>query len=131
MFFKVSQHISDKVLLENFISFLDCGIVNSDNSNALKFIVTKFSDINEKIIPFLKITLILGVKFLDFDSWCQVAEIMKTKGHLIPKGLDNIMDIKLTMNSNRIIDTLADLDFKDSNDSDAFDLADNYFSFWI
>ena len=50
--------------------------------NASFYRVTKFDDIVNKIIPFFKKYLILGVKALDFADFCKAAELMKNKAHL-------------------------------------------------
>ena len=39
--------------------------------DSLSYQVTKFSDIENKIIPFFTKFPILGVKFLDFSDFCQ------------------------------------------------------------
>lgn len=46
---------------------------------------------------------------------------MNTKGHLTPEGLEKIMEIKTSMNANRIIDTMGDIDSAENTDSDALD----------
>ena len=121
--FKINQHIRDKALIESFIKFFNCGTTAKHSANAVTFLVSKFSDVNGKIIPFFKEYPVLGVKSLDFDCWCQAAEIVKTKGHLTPEGLEKIMDIKANMNKNRVIDET--IEFEVSDDSDAFDFANN------
>ena len=45
---------------------------------------------------------IMGVKAADFQDWCKVAELMKTKKHLTPEGLDQIRKIKAGMNMGRV-----------------------------
>ena len=52
------------------------------------FIVTKFSDINEKIIPFFRNNKILGVKLLYFEDFCKAAELMENKVNLTAEGLE-------------------------------------------
>ena len=44
------------------------------------FRVTKFEDIANKIIPFFFLNIIHLIKFLYYLDWCQVANMMKTKG---------------------------------------------------
>lgn len=63
--------------------------------------VTKFFDIENKIIPLLKKYSILGVKSKDFEDWCKVAELIKTKKHLTKDGLDQICQIKAGINRGR------------------------------
>jgi hypothetical protein len=51
--FKISQHSRDAVLLQNLAKFLDCGHYYPDGkkeSGQLR--VTRFSDIENKILPF-------------------------------------------------------------------------------
>ena len=54
--FKLTQHSRDEELMRSLIEYLGCGNVYK-NKEAVDYIVTKFSDIYEKIIPFLKNTL--------------------------------------------------------------------------
>ena len=79
--------------------------------------MTKFSDIIEKIIPFpppphtvcvggggggkFNKYSIVGVKALNYNDWCEVALIIKNKGHLTKSGYDKIVEIKEGMNRNR------------------------------
>ena len=63
--------------------------------------VTKISDISEKIIPLFKKHPVRGVKALDFGDWCEVAEMMKNKEHLTVEGLDKIKKIQAGMNRGR------------------------------
>ena len=55
-------------------------IVIKNKENLSDFKVTKFSDINDIIIPFFSKYPILGIKSLDFKDWCLVSEIVKKKG---------------------------------------------------
>ena len=68
------------------------------------FIVSKFEDVSEKIIPFLDKSPIIGVKALDYADFKKVVEIMRNKGHLSDSGLDLIKTIKKGMNMERIHD---------------------------
>jgi len=78
--------------------------------------VTKSLDITEKIIPFFEKYPIpppptphmcgvgvgeFGVKSLDFNDFCKVAYKFKSKGHLTPEGLEQILKIKKGMNTGR------------------------------
>jgi len=72
--FSLGQHFRDVNLINSLVEFFDCGQVNlSTFSPFVTFRVTKFSNINERIIPrsafFLKYPLI-GGKALDcFKLW--------------------------------------------------------------
>jgi len=103
--FQITQHIRDKALLESFVNFFGCGrieIKTNDSYTWVDYVTSKFSDITEKIIPFLNKYLILGIKSKNFDDFCKVAELMKSKEHLTSDGLEKIKLIKKGMNSNRI-----------------------------
>lgn len=100
--FTLTQHIRDKVLMSSLISYLGCGNIKQNKKYSwLQFIVSKFTDIDEKIIPIFKENKILGTKSKDFEDWCRVAELMKNKAHLTPSGLEEIRKLKYGMNSRR------------------------------
>ncbi len=100
--FTITQHSRDEKLLRSLVSYLECGrYVLRKNKDYGDFIVTKFNDINMKIICFFKKYPILGVKALDFGDWCNAADIMKNKEHLTVAGFNEIKLIKSKMNSNR------------------------------
>jgi hypothetical protein len=101
--FQVTQHSRDIELMISFIEYLDCG--GSFNVTADKkagnFIVTRFSDIIEKIIPFFDKYPVEGVKALDYADFKRVAELMRVKAHLTADGLEEIRQIKAVMNTGR------------------------------
>lgn len=105
--FKITQHCRDEKLLQSFISYLGCGKywINSEESGKSTgdFIVQKFSDLDEIIIPFLKKYPIMGVKALDFSDFCKVVDLIKAKNHLNSEGFKKIKDIKSGMNRRRDI----------------------------
>lgn len=92
--------------MNNLISYFGCGNVVIKTKSQFTwsvFIVTKFSDNYEKILPFFSQYKILGVKLKDFNDWCIAAELMNNKAHLTPEGLEEILKIKDRMNKGRII----------------------------
>jgi len=104
--FKVSQHLRDELLLRSFISFFGCGLFNyhhgkSKSAGSGVFIVRKFSDISDKILPFFKDHTVEGVKIEDYEDWLRVAELITCKAHLTEEGLDKIRKIKSGMNTLR------------------------------
>ena len=70
--FQVTQHMRDEQLIRSLIKYFECGNIQKNAEN-FDFRVTKFDDIVNKIIPFLKKYPILGVKALDFSDFCKVA----------------------------------------------------------
>ena len=87
--FQLTQHSRDENLMKILIKYFDCGSIVKDRES-IKYRVEKFSDNYEKIIPFFSLNRIWGVKFLDYLDWCQVADIIKEKGHLTIEGLNKI-----------------------------------------
>lgn len=55
------------------------------------------------MIPFFFKYPIAGIKYLDFQDFCKVANIMKEKGHLTIEGSDAILKIKEGMNTGRVV----------------------------
>jgi len=82
--------------------YLSCGNTYRDRES-FKFVVRKFRDITQKIIPLFQKNPVKGVKALDFADFCQVADLMKEKKHLTKEGLEKIKQIKARMNRGRII----------------------------
>lgn len=98
----VGQLIKDKILINSFVSFLDCGqckiILQKD---FIEFYVSNYKDIYYKVIPFFKKYPIIGNKSLDFEDFCKVAELIKDQEHLTDSGKEKIKAIKLGMNQGR------------------------------
>lgn len=99
--FQITQHIREIKLMESLVIYLNCGRV-SKRSNVVDFIVTKFSDIELKIIPlFETYCSLVGNKNLEFLDFCKAVKIMQDKGHLTLEGLEKIRKIKSGMNTKR------------------------------
>ena len=115
LIFKVTQHTRDADLLKEFIDYFNCGRYSICSKEAGDFIVTKFSDINTKIIPFFNKYPLQGTKLFDFLDFNKVAKLVENKTHLtsegalrlslIPegdKGLEIIKQIKMGTNRGRL-----------------------------
>ena len=82
--FQITQHVRDEPLFNTFVSYLACGkIFKRPDGKAVDFIVTKFSDIDEKIIPFFDNYSTIGVKAWDFADWCKAAVLIGNKATLL------------------------------------------------
>jgi hypothetical protein len=64
--FQITQHSKDEQLMKSLVSYLGCGRYETSQGDIGNYVCTKFSDINEKIIPFFSKHPIAGVKLLDF-----------------------------------------------------------------
>lgn len=100
--FQITQHKRDEELMKRLYECLNCGSYYSgSNSEVGNYIVSKLSDITEKIIPFFEKHPILGVKCLDFQDFCKASELIKNKAHLTELGLNKIEKVKAGMNRGR------------------------------
>jgi hypothetical protein len=100
--FSISQHSRDASLLRSICDLLGCGVYYPrSNREEGNFTVAKFSDIEQKIIPFFKNYPLHGVKSLDYSDFCKAVEIIKVKEHLTEEGLAEIEKIKSGMNTKR------------------------------
>jgi len=89
------QHSWDFELIKSFEKYLGCGSTNKLSEDAIIYIVTRFSDILNKIIPFFDKYKIIGEKVKDFEDFKLTAELIKDKAHLISEGLEKIRKIKI------------------------------------
>lgn len=100
--FQITQHSRDEQLLRSLISYLGCGRYSfSQGRDWGDFVVTKFSDLTEKVIPFFEKSPIVGVKSHDFEDFKKVSKLMKEGAHLTQEGLEEIKQIKAGMNKVR------------------------------
>lgn len=103
LIFQLTQHIRDEQLLRGLVQYLGCGNIYKvyKDSEAVRFTVTKFNDLTDKVIPFFNECPLLGVKYLDYLDFVKIVGLMKAKAHLTREGLDEIRKIKAEMNTGR------------------------------
>lgn len=100
--FQITQHTKDVILLQSVITFLGCGRIKEfSGKNYVNFIVSKFSEIDEKILPLLDKYPLRGHKLLNYKDFKKAAELIKSKAHLTKQGLLKIKEIKAGMNTLR------------------------------
>jgi len=88
--------------MEEIKSVLGCGSVTiNEASQIARFSVTKLSDIQNIIIPFLDKYPIVGEKVKDYEDFKKVSDLITNKSHLTEEGLKEILAIKSKMNFNR------------------------------
>lgn len=104
----IYQHVRDEVLLTKLIDYLRCGRIDKATSrpDGVRFAVSKFSDILEKIVPFFQSYPLQGIKSMDYRDFCEIAKIMEEKSHLTPEGLNKIKSLKSGMNKDRTLNEL-------------------------
>jgi hypothetical protein len=99
--FKLTQHIRDEHLFRNIADYLKCGKIYIDE-RSVSFIVTKYSDITEKILPLFDKYPVQGVKRLNYADFVKVWQLMKSNLHLTTEGIKLIRKIKSGMNFGRV-----------------------------
>ena len=97
----VNQHVRDKLLLKALTNVINCGNIYKHSKDTIVFMVFKFEDINNKIIPLFNKYKIRGIKSLDYIDFCEVAKLINEKTHLTEQGLEKIRLIKSKMNKAR------------------------------
>lgn len=102
--FGIGLNIREKALIQYLPVYFGVQLMGDTlknvylKDNTAIFEAVKFSDITDKIIPFFDKYPIQGKKSSDFLSFKEAAEIIKSKDHLRPEGLEKILDIKAQMN---------------------------------
>ena len=102
MRFRIPQHVRDSKLIELLKKYFEWGTIeNHSKSPAVALVITKFSIICEKIIPFFELYTLTGQKKLDYLDWCKISKLISEGSHLTIEGLELIRDIKKGMNKGR------------------------------
>ena len=101
LIFKLTQHERDEELMRSLVDYLDCCGNVYIYKEAVDYIVIKFTDLTEKILPFFEKYPLFGVKSKDFEDFKQVVKLMQNKAHLTEEGLNQIRQIKAGMNKGR------------------------------
>lgn len=99
--FILVQNIRNIVLLEEIKLLIGCGSITINNTSIVRLSVSKFSDIQNIIIPLFNEFEILGSKSKDFEDFKKISTLINNKEHLTSEGLAKILSIKSSMNFNR------------------------------
>lgn len=87
--------------MKSLIDFFNCGHLNKRNNNCFNLTVRKFTDLENKIIPFFIKFPIIGEKLLDLQNFIEASKLIKNKDQLTIQGLKKISEIKNGMNTKR------------------------------
>lgn len=100
LIFEIELREDDRDVLCQIQETLGCGkIYQLDYSRYhwrghVKYKVSNFKDISEKIIPFLQQYPLRAKKRHQFERFCHVAELIRQKRHLLPEGIKEIWQIQ-------------------------------------
>jgi hypothetical protein len=97
--FQISLHSRDKNLLLQLQEFFACGsIVSKNNRSEVSFRVNSFHDLTNFVIPHFVNYPLLSQKSADFYLFKQIVNLINTKVHLTDVGLQQIINIRASMN---------------------------------
>jgi hypothetical protein len=99
--FKLCQHSRDETLMRSLVDYLGCGRIYV-NKGSVDFIINKYSDIVDKLIPLFGKYPIQGIKQLNYLDFVKVSQLMKSNLHLTLNGIKLIRKIKSGMNLGRL-----------------------------
>src|SRR5690606_35946982 len=103
---KISLHVKDIELLNSIQAFFGVGRVTvSDSAN---YRVERIDDLVNCIIPHLDKYPLISQKKVDYELFKRIVFIMKDKLHLTEKGLQDIINIKASMNKGVSEELLAE-----------------------
>lgn len=91
--FSIVQHSRDIILMGGFVNYFNSGAVYK-NTDHVTYLASKFSDIQEKFMPFFQKYPLQGYKSSDYEKFCKVGFLMKKKLHLTQEGIEEIIKIK-------------------------------------
>ena len=101
LIFEIELREDDEPILQEIREALNCGnIYRLEYARYakwrphVKLKVSNFTDISTKIIPFFQRYPLQAKKRWQFEQFCQVAELIKTKQHLTPEGIEQIRALK-------------------------------------
>nr|YP_009690195.1 LAGLIDADG homing endonuclease [Porodaedalea pini]QEG56975.1 LAGLIDADG homing endonuclease [Porodaedalea pini] len=103
--FYITQHCKDLDLMYLFCKFFNCGVVNVRSNSATPrcdFIVQDANSLLTKIIPHFDSYPMLNLKQKDFLCFKESMALIKLNQHLTKQGLEQIKNLSLEMNSNRL-----------------------------
>jgi hypothetical protein len=97
LIFEIELREDDEIILRRIQETLACGnIYRLDCARYkkwrphVKYKVSNFRDIDQKIIPFFRQHPLQAKKYLEFEKFCHAAELIRNKYHLTAKGVERI-----------------------------------------
>ena len=101
LLFEIELREDDEPILQEIRELLGCGRIYHLTYERydkwrphVKLKVSNFTDISTKIIPFFKKYPLQAKKRFQFEQFCKVAELIKTKKHLTLEGVEMIRALK-------------------------------------
>lgn len=99
--FVITQHVRDVEMILKFKSFFCCGTLIR-NKDTVQFRIRSIRDLSSRLFPLLKDYPLQTQKALDAKAFIHVHRLIIGKAHLTESGLQEIRNIKSTINRARI-----------------------------
>ena len=100
--FRIAQHSRDVELMKLIVSYLGVGRIEYDTRKSLVYYISAVStDLTQAIIPFFNEYPIIGTKYLDYQDWCKIANLVSSGANLTKEGFEEIKRIEAGMNRAR------------------------------
>jgi hypothetical protein len=102
--FAVAQGESSRDVLEDLVRFFGCGKVyanaryDNHREHMFRYVVRRFGDLREIIIPFFQEHPLRTSKRDNFDKFARIIDLMSVRRHLSIPGIMEIARITETMN---------------------------------
>ena len=102
--FSVVQSAQSKGVLEDLVHLFGCGRVyvnhrrDNHREDLYRFHVSRFSDLQETIVPFFRKYQLRTAKRIDFAKFAKVIDLMSKGKHRTISGIQEIAEIAETMN---------------------------------
>ena len=97
--FTVVQHEVDEQVLHAFKNYFSCGVVRKNHGTRLSYRVRGQANLRDRIIPFFENHKLKTRKRVDFEKFRRVILLIEKGEHLQADGLEQIRQIKKSMNS--------------------------------
>ncbi len=102
LIFRIPQNARDSRINELIMKYFRSGSIEKHTKHpSVTLVITKFTTISDKIIPFFDKYPLNGVKYFDSLDWCTVQKLKNNKAHLTQDGFNLIRTIKSGMNKGR------------------------------
>jgi hypothetical protein len=100
--FVITQHIRDVLLMHKLVEFFNCGYLIKDGPTKYQYRIRNINDLQNHLFLLLDEYPLQTQKSLDATAFRLIHSLILAKKHLTVEGLDEIRNIKATMNRARM-----------------------------
>lgn len=100
--FTIGLHANDIALLERIAAQFGVGYIHIGSDNLVRWQVSSIKELVNVIIPFFEKYPLISKKRADFELFKRIVEIINNKEHLTPTGLQEIVNLKASLNTGNL-----------------------------